>query len=144
MGLGSLSFSDDTRVGSRFSREKSSFVSFDFPRRVVRDIHRKITARTSQCGHGYAREWLATGDPFVLAGSARDDVSATIHLRLRLIEVAGIKGRENLVTVASANTQAPSMYFLSPDETFSATHRADILSSIFSPFMFWVVPTASN
>src|SRR6476469_9048323 len=40
----------------------------------------------------------------------------------------------------SANTQAPSMYFFSPDATFNATHRADILSSIFSPFMFCVVP----
>src|SRR5947209_10320953 len=44
----------------------------------------------------------------------------------------------------SVNTQAPSMYFLSPDATLSAAHRADILSSIFSPFMFWVVPTASR
>src|SRR6478735_1796566 len=44
----------------------------------------------------------------------------------------------------SARMQAPSMYFLSPDATFSATQRADILSSIFSPFMFWVVPTASS
>src|SRR5215475_6789402 len=45
---------------------------------------------------------------------------------------------------ASANTHAPSIYFLGPDSTFNATHRADILSSIFSPFMFWVVPTASS
>jgi hypothetical protein len=44
----------------------------------------------------------------------------------------------------SVNTQAPSMYFLSPDATLSAAQRADILSSIFSPFMFWVVPTASK
>src|SRR5262245_27774536 len=36
----------------------------------------------------------------------------------------------------SVNTQAPSMYFLSPDATLSAAHRADILSSIFSPFIF--------
>jgi hypothetical protein len=33
------------------------------------------------------------------------------------------------------------MYFLSPDATLNAAQRADILSSIFSPFMFWVVPT---
>src|SRR5262249_24159100 len=45
---------------------------------------------------------------------------------------------------ASVNTQAPSMYFMSPDATLSAAQRADILSSIFSPFMFWVVPTASR
>ena len=35
---------------------------------------------------------------------------------------------------------AASMCFLSPDVNFSATHRADILSSIFSPFMFYVIP----
>src|SRR5262245_6220874 len=39
---------------------------------------------------------------------------------------------------------APSMYFLGPESTLNAVHRADILSSIFSPFMFWVVPTASS
>jgi hypothetical protein len=33
---------------------------------------------------------------------------------------------------------------LSPDATLSAAQCADILSSIFSPFMFWVVPTASS
>src|SRR6201993_1967331 len=44
----------------------------------------------------------------------------------------------------SANTHAPSMYFLSPDATLSAAQCADILSSIFSPFMFCVVPTASR
>src|SRR5512133_3030238 len=44
----------------------------------------------------------------------------------------------------SASTQAPSMYFLSPDATFNAAQWADILSSIFSPFMFCVVPTASS
>ena len=32
--------------------------------------------------------------------AAGDDMGATIHLRLRLVRVASIKGRENLVTVA--------------------------------------------
>jgi hypothetical protein len=36
------------------------------------------------------------------------------------------------------------MYFLSPEAMFNASHRADILSNIFSPFMFSVVPTASS
>src|SRR5262245_8754869 len=45
---------------------------------------------------------------------------------------------------ASARTHAPSMYFLSPDWTFSARHLAAILSSIFSPFMLSVVPVASS
>ena len=62
-------------------------------------------------------------------------MSATIHLRLRLVEVASIEGRENLIAVAVGKAQAPSMYFLSPIDVH-ATHRADILSSIFSPFMF--------
>ena len=110
----------------------------------MRDVHRSIATRTSQCRHRYARKWLTSGDPFVLAGATSDDVGATIHFRLRLVEVAGIERRENLVTVASAKTQAPSMYFLSPEATLSAAHRADILSNIFSPFMFCVVPTASR
>jgi hypothetical protein len=38
-------------------------------------------------------------------------MGATIHLRLRLVEIARIKGRENLVAVVVSYTQAPSMYF---------------------------------
>jgi hypothetical protein len=45
---------------------------------------------------------------------------------------------------ASASTQAPSIYFFAPDSTLSASQRADILSSIFSPLRFSVVPTASR
>ena len=81
---------------------------FDLPRCVVRDVHRKITARTSQCRHRYARKWLTTGDPFVFAGAASDDVSAAVHLRLRFVEVARIESRENLVTVRVGQyTRAP-------------------------------------
>src|SRR2546427_1393498 len=32
--------------------------------------------------------------------AAGDDMGATVHVRLRLVRVASIKGRENLVTVA--------------------------------------------
>src|SRR5712675_2413947 len=49
--------------------------------------------------------------------AAGDDMGATVHLRLRLVRVASIKGRENLVTVAVGQHAAPSMYFLSPDAT---------------------------
>ncbi len=66
----------------------------------MRDIHRKIAAGTSQCRHAYASKWLTASDSLVLPGTAGDDMGATIHLRLRLVEVASIKGRENLVTVA--------------------------------------------
>src|SRR5438132_5555848 len=74
--------------------------SFDLPRRVMRDVHRSIATGASQRRHRYAGEWLTPGDPLVLAGAAGDDVSATTHLRLRLVRVASVKGRENLVTVA--------------------------------------------
>jgi hypothetical protein len=73
---------------------------FDFPRRVMRDVHRKIVAGTSQCRHCYTSKWLTPGDSLVLPGAAGDDMGATIHFRLRLVEVASIKGRENLVTIA--------------------------------------------
>ena len=83
--------------------------------------------------------------PLILAGAARDDVRAAVHLRLRLVQIAEHRrSRKFWSPSLSVRTQAPSMYFLSPDSTFSATQRADILSSIFSPFMFWVVPTASR
>ena len=39
-------------------------------------------------------------DPLIFAGAAGNDMGATVHLRLRLVRVASIKGRENLVTVA--------------------------------------------
>src|SRR5437764_7783290 len=73
---------------------------FDFPRRVMRDVHREIAARASRRRHGYAGKWLTPGNPLIFPGTAGDDVGATIHFRLRLIEVARIEGRENLVTVA--------------------------------------------
>ena len=73
---------------------------FDFPRRVVRDVHREIAARAGWRRHGYAGKWLTPGDPLILPGTAGDDVGATIHFRLRLVEVARIEGRENLVAVA--------------------------------------------
>src|ERR1700754_789228 len=98
------------------------------------DVHRKIAAGTSQCRHCYTSEWLTPSDPLILPGTAGDDMGATIHFRLRLIKVEKI-----LSPSLSANTQAPSMYFLSPEATLSAAQCADILSSIFSPFMFCVV-----
>src|SRR5438093_7024177 len=76
------------------------FLSFYLPRRVMRDVHRSITAGASQRRHRYTGKWLTPSDPLVLAGAASDDVGATVHLRLRLVDIASIKGRENLVTVA--------------------------------------------
>jgi hypothetical protein len=63
-------------------------------------FHRCIAPGSSQCRHCYTGKWFTPSDPFVLAGAASDDVGATVHVRLRLVHVARIKGRENLVTVA--------------------------------------------
>ena len=66
----------------------------------MRDVHRSIAAGASQRRHRYAGKWLTPSDPLILARAASDDMGATVHLRLRLVEVARIKGRENLITVA--------------------------------------------
>src|SRR5262245_29968245 len=76
------------------------FLSLYLPRRVMRDVHRGIAAGACQRRHRYAGKWLTPSDPLILARAASDDVGAAAHLRLRLVEVARIKGRENLVTVA--------------------------------------------
>src|SRR5262252_10585455 len=71
-----------------------------FPRRVMRDVHRSIAAGASQRRHRYAGKWLTPSDPLILASAASNDVRATVHFRLRLVRVASVKGRENLITVA--------------------------------------------
>ena len=111
----------------------SESLFLDLPARVVRDVHRRVAAGAGEIGHGDAGEGLAARDARIFASAAGDDVRAAIHLGLRLVEITGV-----------ARTQAPSIYFLVPESTLSAVHRADILSNVFSPFMFSVVPTASS
>src|SRR5262245_5199456 len=91
-----------TTPSPRIARDESDIevVLFDLPGRVVRDVHRSIAAGASQRRHRYTGKWLTSSDPLIFAGAASDDMSATVHLRLRLVGVASIKGRENLVTVA--------------------------------------------
>src|SRR5882724_3303863 len=74
------------------SRRTSRLLSFDFQSRIMRDVHRKIAAGTSQCRHCYTCKWLAPSDPLVLPGAAGDDMGPAIHFRLRLVEVASIEG----------------------------------------------------
>jgi hypothetical protein len=78
----------------------------------MRDVHRSIAAGASQRRHRYAGKWLTPSDPFVLASAASDDMGATVHLRLRLVRVASIKGRENLVTVAVGSHASAVNVFL--------------------------------
>jgi len=80
-------------------RASRRLLSLYLPRRVMRDVHRSIAARASQRRHCVASKWLAPSNSLVLAGAARDDVGATVHFWLRLVRVASIKGRENLVTI---------------------------------------------
>src|SRR6476659_1604260 len=78
---------------------RTSFL-FDFPGRVMRDVHGRIAAGTSQCRHAYASKWLTPSDSLVLASAAGDDMRAAIHFRLRLVGVPSIKRGENLITIA--------------------------------------------
>ena len=78
----------------------------------MRDVHRSIAAGASKRRHGYAGKWLTPSDAFVLARAASDDVGAAVHFRLRLVRVASIKGRENLVTVAVSQDAGAVNVFL--------------------------------
>src|SRR6516165_311651 len=73
---------------------------FDLPRGVMRNVHREIATGAGQRRHVYTSKWLSSADSFVLARAARNDMSATIHLRLGLVEVASIESREDLVAIA--------------------------------------------
>src|SRR6516165_2526256 len=72
----------------------------DLPRRVVRDIHCGVATCPSHCRHCIACKWLTSSNSRVLAGAAGDDMGATIHAWLRLVDIAGIEGRENLIPVS--------------------------------------------
>src|SRR5687767_4014484 len=78
----------------------------------MRDVHREIAAGASWRRHAYAGKWLTPGDPLILPGTASDDMGATIHFRLRLIEVAGIEGREDLVTGRNVQRCAMSRHLV--------------------------------
>ena len=81
--------------------DAGSDLLFDLPGRDVRNVQRKYAAGTSQCRHCFTRKWLLAADPCVLAGTARDDMGPTSTLLSeRLVDVARIKGREDLVTVS--------------------------------------------
>jgi hypothetical protein len=71
----------------------------DLPRRIMGDVHRRVAARPSERRHSIACKWLTPSDASIFASAASDDVRAAIHSWLRLVNVAGIEGRENLVSV---------------------------------------------
>jgi hypothetical protein len=93
-----LSFNFAGPAYPRLRREHHG--SFDLPCGVMRDVHRSIAVGTSQSRHCYASKWLTPGDSRVLAGAAGNDMRATIHFRLRFVEVARIEGRKDFVAVA--------------------------------------------
>ena len=110
----------------------------------MRDVHREIAARSVEGRDGDAGERLFSGDALVLSSTTRDGVlpQPIIGCELSTSRVSNVE--KVLSPSLSARTQATSMYFFSPDATLRTTQRADILSSIFSPFMFCVVQTASS
>src|SRR6516162_8024120 len=84
----------------------------DLPTRIMRDVHRGIAARPSQCRHCIACKWLTASDPSILAGAACDDVGAALHVWLRLVNVAGVEGRENLISVSIGQHTSSIYVFL--------------------------------
>src|SRR5262245_16628853 len=99
LGLLRSSASEKRRSSDLACSRSTLFLTLDLPCRIVRDIKRGIATGTGQRRHGLAGEWLFPGHSFVLAGAAHDDVGPTVHFRLRLVDIARIKGREDLVTV---------------------------------------------
>src|SRR5262245_20653392 len=83
----------------RLATGRSPIASLDLPRRIVRNVHRHIAVGTDGRGHRQAGKWLRASNPLVLSGPARDEMRAAIHLRLRLVDVTRIEGREDLVAV---------------------------------------------
>ena len=65
----------------------------------MRNVHGEITACSSQLGHVIAGKGLASGDPGIFAAAARDDMRAAFHVRLRGIQIAGVKGGEDHIAV---------------------------------------------
>jgi hypothetical protein len=59
---------------------------------------------------------------------------AAVYGRLRVVDIVGEEFEKILSPSASARTQAP--YIFGPKLTLNAVHRADILASIFSSFVF--------
>ena len=88
---------DEARLERAVRRRAARLL--DLPRRIMRDVHRGIATRPSQCRHCIASKWLAPCDPRIFPSATGDDVSAAIQGWLRLVDVAGIEGRENLVAV---------------------------------------------
>src|SRR5215471_3275551 len=98
--IGDVAMRVDTGHCPRDRCQFYRLLSFDLPRRVVRDVHGGIATSTGQCRHPFACKWLTSSHPRVLAGATSDDVGAAVHIWLRFVDVTGIESRENLVTVS--------------------------------------------
>ena len=92
-GLGTATNLEAVGTTQNMKGEKpAEALSLYLPRRVMRDVHRCIAAGASQRRHRYAGKWLTPSNPLILTGAASDDMGATVHLRLRLVRVASVKG----------------------------------------------------
>src|ERR1700744_968549 len=88
-------------MSTRENKVKCAWPLLDLPRRIMRDIHCGIAACASQRRHIDACKGLTACDAFVLAGTARNDVRAALHVWLGLIDITRIKRREDLVAVVA-------------------------------------------
>src|SRR5262249_10959305 len=84
-------------MGPLRARERGLFL--DFPPRVVGAIHGSVATCSGQRRHRVAGKRLAAADARIFASAAGDEVRAAAHIRLRLVEIARVEGREDLVTV---------------------------------------------
>jgi hypothetical protein len=82
--------------------------------------------------------------PAYLPLPPRDNTRAAFHVRLRGIQLAGVEGREDHITLlVGQRASAINVFLIIRFHVKGCAPRA-ILSSIGSPLRFCVVPTASS
>ena len=69
----------------------SDLLRFDFPRRVVRDVHSGVAAFTSERGHRIACKRLFARNTRILPSTSGNEMSAATHIRLRFVDIARIE-----------------------------------------------------
>src|SRR5262245_39075443 len=69
----------------------SDLLRFDFPRRVVRDVHSGVAAFTGERGHRITCERLSARDTRILPSTSGNEMSTATHIRLRFVDIARIE-----------------------------------------------------
>src|SRR5262245_3954807 len=69
----------------------SDLLRFDFPRRVVRDVHGGVAAFTGERWHRITCERLFARNTRILPSTSGDEMSTATHIRLRFVDIARIE-----------------------------------------------------